>query len=156
MAHQQGLTDKELNLLWIYIAIEFGLAILSNIIGRAIDLTDGLMGDLYSNKSSVDLIAKSAQIALSQLEDAEFYDKLERARRQTTSRVTLMSNALSQAQDLITVISLVAGLVVIYPLLLLILFIAIIPSFINEIKFSSASYSLTRVARTTKLDFVNE
>ena len=153
---QQGLTDKDLYLLWIYISIELGLAILSNIIGRTIDLSDGLMGDLYSNKSSVDLIAKSAQIALSQLEDADFYDKLERARRQTTSRVTLMSNALSQAQDLITVVSLVAGLVVIYPLLLLILFIAIIPSFINEIKFSSASYSLTRSWTTERreLDYL--
>jgi len=141
---QQGVQGEDLNQLWIYMSVELTLAILSNIIGRTIDLTDGLMGDLYSNKSSVDLIAKSAQIALSQLEDADFYDKLERARRQTTSRVTLMSNALSQAQDLITVLSLVAGLVLIYPLLILILFVAIIPSFINEIKFSSASYSLTR------------
>ena len=153
---QQGVGGSDLDQLWIYIAIELGLAILSNLVGRAIDLTDGLMGDLYSNKSSVDLIAKSAQIALSQLEDADFYDKLERARRQTTTRVTLMSNALSQAQDLITVISLVAGLVVIYPLLLLILFIAIIPSFINEIKFSSASYSLTRSWTTERreLDYL--
>ncbi len=137
-------------------SVELTLAILSNIIGRTIDLTDGLMGDLYSNKSSVDLIAKSAQIALSQLEDADFYDKLERARRQTTSRVTLMSNALSQAQDLITVLSLVAGLVLIYPLLILILFVAIIPSFINEIKFSSASYSLTRSWTTERreLDYL--
>ena len=152
---QQGV-QGDLSQLWLYIGIELGLAILSNLIGRTIDLTDGLMGDLYSNKSSVDLIAKSAQIALSQLEDADFYDKLERARRQTTSRVTLMSNALSQAQDLITVISLVAGLVVIYPLLILILFVAIIPSFINEIKFSSASYSLTRSWTTERreLDYL--
>ncbi len=130
---QQGV-EGDLQNLWVFIGIELGIALLSNIIGRVIDLTDGLMGDLYSNKSSVDLIVKSAQISLSQLEDADFYDKLERARRQTTSRVTLMSNALSQAQDLITVISLIAGLIVFYPLLLLILFIAIIPSFINEIK----------------------
>jgi len=152
---QQG-NQGDLSQLWLYIGVELGLAILSNIIGRTIDLTDGLMGDLYSNKSSVDLIAKSAQIALSQLEDADFYDKLERARRQTTSRVTLMSNALSQAQDLITVISLVAGLVLIYPLLIMILFIAIIPSFINEIKFSSASYSLTRSWTTERreLDYL--
>lgn len=153
---QQGAADAQLEQLWFYLALELGLAILSNFIGRGIDLSDGLLGDLYSNKSSVDLIVKSAQIELSQLEDADFYDKLERARRQTTNRVALMSSALSQLQDLITVISLITGLIVFYPLLILILFIAIIPSFINEIKFSSASYSLTRSWTTERreLDYL--
>ena len=153
---QQSIEGGDLTSLWIYLGIELALAVLSNVIGRGIDLSDGLLGDLYSNKSSVDLIVKSAQIELSQLEDADFYDKLERARRQTTNRVALMSSALSQIQDLITVISLITGLIVFYPLLILILFIAIIPSFINEIKFSSASYSLTRSWTTERreLDYL--
>lgn len=147
---------KDLSQLWIYVGAELILAALSNIIGRGIDLSDGLLGDLYSNKSSVDIIVKSAQIELSQLEDATFYDKLERARRQTTNRVSLMSTVLSQVQDFITVISLVAGLIAFYPILILILFVAIIPSFINEIKFSGASYSLTRSWTTERreLDYL--
>ncbi len=147
---------EDLTPLWIYVGIELALAVCSNLIGRAIDLTDGLLGDLYSNKSSVDLIVKSAKIELSQLEDATFYDKLERARRQTNNRVTLMSSVLGQVQDLITVGSLIAGLVFIYPVLLLILVVAIIPSFVNEIKFSSASYSLTRSWTTERreLDYL--
>ena len=86
------------------------------------------MGDLYANASSIELIQKTATVALSQLEDSEFYDKLERARRQTTTRVSLMSNVLSQAQDLITIISLISALVYFYPILILLLALSIIPS----------------------------
>ena len=55
-----------------------------------------------------------------------------------------MSTVLSQAQDLITVASLITGLIVFEPILILLLFVAIIPSFLNEIKFSRSSYSLAR------------
>ena len=152
----KDLSDPNYDQIWIYIALELALAVLSNLLNRGISLTDGLLGDLYSNKSSVELITKSAQIQLSQLEDANFYDKLERARRQTTNRVTLMSSVLSQVQDIITVVSLITGLIVFQPLLILLLFIAIIPSFINEIKFSNSSYSLVRSWTTERreLDYL--
>ncbi|MFT7606325.1 MAG: ATP-binding cassette subfamily B protein, partial [Saprospiraceae bacterium] len=130
--------------IWVLLGIELGLAVLSSLLSRMINLTDGLLGDLYSNKSSVELIQKAATMQLSQLEDATFYDKLERARRQTNNRVTLMSSVLSQVQDIITVISLITGLIVFQPFLILLLLVAIIPSFLNEIKFSRYSYSLVR------------
>jgi ATP-binding cassette subfamily B protein len=128
--------------LWFYVGVEFALALASDLINRLITLTDALLGDLYSNQSSVDLIQKSAQMDLAQLEDPEFYDKLERARRQTVRRVALMSNVLSQIQDLITVTSLIVGLVVFEPLLILLLVVSIVPSFINELKFSQEKYAL--------------
>ncbi|MCF4101558.1 ABC transporter ATP-binding protein/permease [Gillisia sp. M10.2A] len=134
----------DLSRLYILIEIEFGLAILSDVFNRLISLTDGLLGDLYSNASSIDLIQKTAKVELANLEDSEFYDKLERARRQTTSRVSLMSNVLSQAQDIITVTSLISALIYFYPILILLLIISIIPSFINELKFSKSSYSLQK------------
>jgi ATP-binding cassette subfamily B protein len=84
----------DLSTLWLYVGIEFGLIILSDLISRAISLTDGLLGDAYSINSSVSIIKKTNKIDISLLEDSEFYDKLERARTQTTGRVGLMSNAL--------------------------------------------------------------
>ncbi len=141
---QASASVKDYSHIWFLLGVELALAVLSNLLSRVIGLTDGLLGDLYSNKSSVELIQKSATMQLSQLEDANFYDKLERARRQTTNRVTLMSTVLSQAQDIITVISLITGLIVFQPFLILLLLIAIIPSFLNEIKFSRYSYSLVR------------
>jgi ATP-binding cassette subfamily B protein len=141
---QVGTSEKEYGLLWLYLFIEFALAVASDLLNRVISLTDGLLGDLYANRSSVELIHKAATMSLAQFEDPEFYDKLERARRQTTGRVTLISLVLTQLQELITVFSLLTGLVVFEPWLIGLLLIAIIPSFINEIYFSRVSYSLSR------------
>ncbi|MBZ9779365.1 ABC transporter ATP-binding protein/permease [Psychroflexus sp. CAK8W] len=141
---QVDLDTKELNRLYWLIGIELFLAIISDVFNRLIGLTDGLLGDLYSNSSSIELIQKTAKVELASLEDSEFYDKLERARQQTTSRVTLMSNVLSQIQDIITIISLISGLIYFYPILILLLVISIIPSFINELKYSQSTYSLQK------------
>ncbi|MEJ6682070.1 MAG: ABC transporter ATP-binding protein [Flavobacteriales bacterium] len=136
--------NLEFNRLYTLIAIELVLVVLNDIISRVILLTDGLLGALYGNASSVELIQKTARVEISDLEDSEFYDKLERARRQTTSRVSLMSAVLSQGQDLITIISLVSALLYFYPILILLLAISIIPTFINELKFSKSDYALQR------------
>ncbi|MEM5565834.1 ABC transporter ATP-binding protein [Psychroserpens sp. AS72] len=134
----------DLSTLWLYVGIEFGLIILSDLISRAISLTDGLLGDAYSINSSVNIIKKTNKIDISLLEDSEFYDKLERARTQTTGRVGLMSNALGEVQSLISIATLVAGLIYFEPYLIILLVISIIPSFINEIWFSQRQYSLAR------------
>lgn len=136
--------EKDFEQLWWWVGIELGLAILSEIFNRVINLTDALLGDLYANHSSIELMHKAASLDLSMFEDSEFYDKLERARRQTTGRVVLMSMVLSQLQDLITIVFLGAGLVVFEPWLILILFIAVLPSFLSEAYFSRTSYSLVR------------
>lgn len=135
--------SQELSRLYTLIAIEFGVAIFSDLFNRLIGVTDTLMGSLYSNDSSVELIQKTARIDLEYLEDSEFYDKLERARRQTVGRVNLMSNSLSQAQDLITIVSLISALIYFYPILIVLLVISIIPTFLNELKFSNSNYKLT-------------
>lgn len=151
---QEGGTD--LDRLWNYVGIELGVALLSDLLGRAVNLTDGLLGDLYSNDSSERIIRKAQELTLEQLEDPAFYDKLERARTQTNSRVNLMSNVLGQAESLLSVGSLVAGLVYFEPWLILLLLLSVIPSFINEIKFSSDRYSLARswTSERRELDYL--
>jgi ATP-binding cassette subfamily B protein len=129
--------------LWILVAIEFGLAFLSDLMNRAITLLDSLLGDLLSNNSSEQLIRHAAKLDLFQFENPDFYDKLERARRQTTGRTILMSMVLSQFQDFITVLFLAAGLIAFSPWLILILVVAVIPAFIGETHFNQKSYSLT-------------
>tara|TARA_Y100000385_G_scaffold7219_1_gene7776 strand:- start:12993 stop:14651 length:1659 start_codon:yes stop_codon:yes gene_type:complete len=135
--------SQELNKLYLLIAIEFGIAIFSDVFNRLIGVTDTLIGSLYSNDSSVELIQKTARVDLQYLEDSEFYDKLERARRQTVGRVNLMSNSLAQAQDFITIVSLISALIYFYPILIFLLVISIIPTLLNELKFSSSNYKLT-------------
>ncbi|HSI69208.1 MAG TPA: ABC transporter ATP-binding protein, partial [Gillisia sp.] len=134
----------DLDRLWILVAAEFGLAILSDLLSRGISLSDALLGDQYSINTSVKIIRKTSEINLDQLEDSEFYDKLERARQQTTGRVGLMSNILTQGEDIIVILSLLAGVVAFEPWLIILLVVSIVPTIINEIKFSGTSYSLAR------------
>jgi ATP-binding cassette subfamily B protein len=136
--------ERDLTYLWVLVALELGLAVLSDLINRGITLMDSLLGDLFSNRTSVALIEHAATLDLAQFEDATFYDKLERARRQTVSRVVLMSQVLSQGQDIVTISFLAAGLIAFNPWLILILLIAVVPSFLGESHFNERTYSLSR------------
>jgi len=80
--------------LWTLVAAEFALAILSDSLSRAITLMDGLLGDLFSNHTSVKIMSHAATLDLDQFENSAFYDKLERARQQTTGRTILLSQVL--------------------------------------------------------------
>ncbi|MBK7372436.1 MAG: ABC transporter ATP-binding protein [Saprospiraceae bacterium] len=130
--------------LWVWIGLEFGVTMVSELISRVMNLSESLLGDLYGNVSSVELMNKAATIDLSMYENPDFYDKLERARRQTTGRVVLMSMVLSQFQDIITILFLSAGLIAFEPWLIVLLIVAVLPSFISEAYFSRFSYSLVR------------
>ncbi|WP_420147014.1 ABC transporter ATP-binding protein [Spirosoma sp.] len=137
-------TDHDTNYLWWLVAAEFGLAILSTALGRAVSLMDSLLGDLFANRTSVRLMEHAAMLDLEQFEDATFYDKLERARRQTTGRTILLSGVFGQVQELISVGFLAAGLAVYNPWLLLLILLAVTPSFIGDNYFNQRSYSLSR------------
>ncbi|TKK69313.1 ABC transporter ATP-binding protein [Ilyomonas limi] len=130
--------------LWTLVAAEFALAIISDALTRAITLMDSLLGDLFSNHTSVKIMEHAATLDLDQFENSTFYDKLERARQQTTGRTALLSQVLSQVQDLITMVFLAAGLLAFNPWLILLLLIAIIPAFLGESYFNDRSYVLSR------------
>ena len=128
--------------LWILILIELSLTLLNEILSRGISLLDALLGDLFANKSSLKLMEHAASLDLEQFEQADFYDKLERARRQTLQRTVLMTQVLSVLQDMVSLISLAAGLILFNPWLILLLIVSVIPSFLGESHFNSRSYSL--------------
>ena len=128
--------------LWKWVGVELTLAILSDILGRANALGDSLLADRFTNKISVRLMKHAAKLDLVSFEDPVFYDKLERARRQTTGRVTLLASLLNIAQDSVSLISLSAGLIIFSPWLLLLLVLAVIPSFLGETHFTALAYSV--------------
>ncbi len=142
--------------LWKLVAIEFGLAVLSDSLSRAITLVDSLLGDLFSNRTSVKIMEHAATLDLDQFEDSVFYDKLERARQQTTGRTILLSQVMSQVQDIITMGFLAAGLMAFNPWLILLLLVAIVPAFLGENYFNDRSYALTRgqTPQRRELDYV--
>jgi ATP-binding cassette, subfamily B, bacterial len=131
-----------LNRIWKLVALELGLAILSDILGRATTLCDSLLGDRFTDLVSVRLMRHATELDLASFEDPAFYDKLERARRQSTGRLTLLASLLNMGQDALALLSLSAGLIVFSPWLMLLLVAAVIPAFLGETHFTMLSYSV--------------
>jgi ATP-binding cassette subfamily B protein len=144
------------NYLWKLVALEFGLAILSDILSRSINLMDSLLGDLFSNFTSIKIINHAATLDLEQFENSTFYDKMERARQQTIGRTILLSQVFSQVQDIITIAFLSAGLLAFNPWLIVMLVVAILPAFLGEAYFNDKTYALSRRQTPEKreLDYV--
>ena len=137
---------------------EFALAMLADGLGRVVSLVDGLLGERVSNASSIRLMEHAATLDLEDFEDAEFQDQLERARRQTSGRMTLMSQLLGQAQSIVTVVSFGAGLVFYAPWLIVLLLVALLPVFLGEAHFTARSYALdfVRTPERRELDYLRQ
>jgi len=128
--------------LWKLVALEIAIVFANDVLSRTSSLVESLLGDLFSNHTSVRLMEHAATLDLAHFEDPAFYDHLERARRQTTGRIGLLAQLLAIAQDGLTLISLGAALVVFSPWLLMLLALAVLPSFFGETHFASLEYSM--------------
>jgi ATP-binding cassette subfamily B protein len=138
----QASPPHDFSWLWKLVALEFGLAILSDALSRSVALLDSLLGDLFANQTSIQLMEHAATLDLDQFEDSAFYDKLERARQQTIGRTILLTQVLGQLQDAITMGFLAAGLIAFNPWLIVLLIVAVVPAFLGEAHFNEKSYSL--------------
>ncbi len=142
--------------IWKLVALELALAIASDVLGRANTLCDSLLGDRFTNRVSVRLMEHASRLDLASFEDPVFYDKLDRARRQTTGRMGLLAALLNIGQDAVTLASLSTGLIVFSPWLMVLLAAAVIPSFLGETHFTSLAYSILyrRTPERRKLDYL--
>jgi len=147
-----------LNWLMLLLVFEFALAVLGDVLGRVVSLIDSLLSERVTNASSVRLMEHAAELDLEDFEDSEFQDQLERARRQTSGRMTLMGLLFSQAQDMVTVVSFAAGLIFYAPWLIALLVLALVPAFVGEAHFNAQSYSLdfVRTPERRELDYVRQ
>ncbi|KLJ02036.1 ABC transporter ATP-binding protein [Luteimonas sp. FCS-9] len=124
------------------LALEFALAIGSDLLGRLVSYADALLSELFTNATSVRLMEHAATLDLEDFEDPDLQDKLDRARRQTMGRMNLMGQLFGQVQDAITVASFAVGLLVYAPWLILLLAVALVPAFVGESHFNALGYSL--------------
>ncbi|MDQ3137853.1 MAG: ABC transporter ATP-binding protein, partial [Gemmatimonadota bacterium] len=124
------------------LALELAIALVGEGLARISALLESLLGDLFANGTSVDLMRHAAMLDLEQFENAEIYDKLERARRQTVGRIGLFTLLLASVQDAITLVTLAVALAVYVPWLLVLLVVAVVPSLLGETHFASLGYSL--------------
>ena len=142
---------------WLLL-LEFALAVSSDVLGRVVSLVDSLLGERFVNVTSVRLMEHAASLDLEDFEDSEQQDRLDRARRQTMGRSSLMSQLFGQAQDVVTIASFALGLVAYAPWLIVLLLIALVPAFLGEAHFNARSYALSyeRTAQRRAIDYVRQ
>ena len=135
--HQIGYTR-----LWQFVALEFLIVLAGEVLNRASALVESLLGDLFNIYVSKRLMEHAATLDLEQFEDPTFYDVMERARRQIASQIGLITTLVTMGQDALTLVSLAGALLVYKPWLLLLLAVAVSPSFFSETRFAALGYSL--------------
>jgi ATP-binding cassette, subfamily B, bacterial len=128
--------------IWVFLAYEIALAVLSDLLSRAVNLTDSLLGDKFTNHVSLRLMEHADRMDLVSFEDPVFYDKLERARRQTTARLGMLGIIAGMGQQLITLLTLLAAVVSFSPWFLILLVGAVVPAFLGETRFAMLAYSM--------------
>src|SRR5690554_6588191 len=128
----------------VLLLVELALVLASDLLTRITGLVDSILSELHSNTVSVELMAHAARLDLRHFESAEYQDRLERARRQAAGRNALLSQMFGQAQDMITVVTLAAGLFFYAPWLILLLPSSFVPAIWGETRFNTLAYFLSR------------
>ncbi len=128
--------------LWPLVAAELALAIGGDLLGRTVNLCESLLGDRFANHVSLRLMRHAGRLDLAHFEDPIFYDKLERARRQTTSRLGMLTQLAGLAQSGITLVSVSLAVATFSGWLLVLLLAALLPVFWGETRFAMLAYSL--------------
>ena len=126
---------------WWLVAAEMALAVLTNVLSRAVDYFDALLADRYTHHVSVEVMRKAAALDVTVYEDPVFYDRLERARVQATDRLAMIQQIGRLIQQSVTTIAFSAVLIRYSPSLLLLLIIGTIPAFVGESHFAFLSYA---------------
>ncbi len=92
------------------------------------------------------ILEKALTLDLTQFEDAEFYDKLTRARREASSRpLSLVMRNFSLFQQLVSLLSFAVLLAAFSPWAMGLLVLAGLPAFVAETKFSGDAFRLFRM-----------
>src|SRR5205814_10349173 len=112
------------------------------LLGRGAALAGSRRGELCTPEVRVRLMRRASRLDLAAFAGRVFYDKLERARRQTAGRIALVSSLLGICQDLVTLASLSGALILFSPWLFLLMPVAVLPSFLGETHFASLAYSM--------------
>jgi ATP-binding cassette, subfamily B, bacterial len=141
---------------WGLVALQFGMACLAIILARLVDFCDTALNERYTRHVNTRIMRHAATLDLSSFEDPQFYDRLERARVQGADRVGMIQESGVLVQQVITTVTLAAGICAISPWILLALIVCVVPEFLAETKFAFLGYSLSvgQTPRRRELDYL--
>ncbi len=112
---------------------------------RGLSLCQSLLRAQLGQRVNVMILEKALTLELTQFEDAEFYDKLTRARREASVRpLSLVMRTFGLVQNLISIISYGALLIQFSAWAVVILVACGLPAFVAETKFSGDAFRLFR------------
>ena len=128
-----------------WVAVELGLVVLLAASQRGLLLCDALLRALLGQRVNELILEKALTLSLADFEDAEFYDRMTRARREASHRpLSLVKRAFGIAQNAIS-IAIYGALLVRFSLLAVgVLVLAAIPVFLAEKSFSDDAFRLFR------------
>ncbi|HLL54987.1 MAG TPA: ABC transporter ATP-binding protein [Myxococcaceae bacterium] len=141
----------------VLVGVELGLMVVSTSVGRAQGFVRELLRATLGNLINVRILEKALALELRHFEDSEVYDKMQNARREASSRpLSLVMQAFSIVQNLITLAAFAALLIKLWAWSVLILVAASIPAFVAEARMANASFRLNswRAPESRKLNYL--
>ncbi len=126
---------------WWIVGLEVALVILTGVFQRLIDYSDSLLADRYTHYVSIRVMRQAAQLDLTTYENPEYYDRLERARVQATDRLAMIQMMGRLFQQVLTTLFFSGVLLFKAPFLILLLLVAVVPSFLGETHFAFLGYA---------------
>jgi ATP-binding cassette subfamily B protein len=126
---------------WMLVGTEVGLNVVFGLITHAIDYSDSLLANRYTQYVSVKVMEQASRLDLTTYENPVFYDRLERARVQATDRLAMIQQMGRLFQQVITTVSFTAALAWASPWLVLLLGLGVLPSFLGETHFAFLGYA---------------
>lgn len=131
--------SREATLRWVL--IELAAVAVQSLAQRGLSLVRSLLGARLSIDINTLILEKAQTLELRHFEDAEFYDKLTKARREASSRpLSVVTETFQLVQNTISLVGYVVLLVQWSGLAVLGLVVAAIPATISEVRFSSAAF----------------
>jgi ATP-binding cassette subfamily B protein len=128
-----------------FVFIEVGLVLLMTAAQQANTVCQAVLRVLLGNKINVMILEKALTLELAHFEDAEYYDKLVRARREASSRpLSLVTKTFDLLRNVISLVAIGAFLFQFSPYAVLLLSIAGVPAFIAEAKFSGEAFRVNK------------
>src|SRR5277367_2809326 len=126
---------------WTLVATEVALNVLMGLLTRAIDYSDSLLSNRYTQHASVKVMEQAARLDLTTYENPVFYDRLERARVQATDRLAMIQQMGRLVQQVITTLTFSIALAWASPWLVLLLALGVLPSFVGETHYAFLGYA---------------
>jgi ATP-binding cassette subfamily B protein len=128
-----------------YVALELALVALVAAAQRGLDACQSLLRALLAQSVNEMILEKALTLTLADFEDAEFYDRMTRARREASSRpLSLVRRAFGIVQNALSLTAYGVLLLELSPWAALVLVVAAVPAFVVEARFSRDAFRLFR------------